>query len=93
LTGRPHAPLLGASERADEEERAFWRRTIEDQDKRAGSDLERAIRLVERRALAETLSRAPSYAATAIGALSRFCDGIKQRALIDDDAFATERSF
>jgi octaprenyl-diphosphate synthase len=57
-------------------------------------DLEQAIHLVERRgALAETLSRARSYAATAIGALSIFRAGIERRALIDAAAFATERGF
>jgi hypothetical protein len=91
-TGRRHAPLLGASARADEK-RTSWRRTIEDKDERAGGDLERPIRLVERRALAETLSRAPGYAAAAIGALSMFRDAIDQRVLIDAAAFATERSF
>jgi octaprenyl-diphosphate synthase len=91
--GKVTLPVLLAFARGDEEERAFWRRTIEEQDQRAG-DLEQAIHLVERRgALAETLLRARSYAATAIGALSMFRDGIERRALIDAAAFATERGF
>ena len=57
-------------------------------------DLERAIQLVESRgALAETLSRARGYAATAVGALSIFRDGIERRALIDAARFAAERGF
>jgi len=91
--GKVTLPVLVAFARGDEEERAFWRRTIEEQNQRAG-DLEQAIHLVERHgALAETLSRARSYAATAIGALSIFRDGTERRALIDAAAFATERGF
>ena len=56
--GKVTLPILVALARGDEEERAFWRRTLEDMDQQPG-DLERAILLVERRgALAETLSRA-----------------------------------
>ncbi|HXO91973.1 MAG TPA: polyprenyl synthetase family protein [Stellaceae bacterium] len=91
--GKVTLPILVAFARGDEEERTFWRRTIEDLDQRPG-DLEQAIRLVERRgALAETLARARAYAATAIDALSMFQDGAERRALIEAAAFATERGF
>ncbi|MBV9583519.1 MAG: hypothetical protein JO213_01390 [Alphaproteobacteria bacterium] len=56
-------------------------------------DLERAIELTERcGALSDTLARARCYAASAIDALSVFCDGVERRALIEAAAFATERS-
>ena len=91
--GKVTLPILVALARGDEEERAFWRRTLQDMDQQPG-DLERAILLVERRgALAETLSRARSYAATAIEALSLFSDGPERRALTDAAAFAGDRSF
>jgi octaprenyl-diphosphate synthase len=91
--GKVTLPILVAFARGDEEERTFWRRTIEGLDQRPG-DLEEAIRLVARRgALAETLARARVYAATAIDALSMFQDGIERRALIEAAAFATERGF
>jgi octaprenyl-diphosphate synthase len=91
--GKVTLPVLLAFTRGDEEERAFWRRTIEDQNQQAG-DFERAIHLVERHnALAETQSRARSYAATAVDALSMFHDGTERRALIDAAAFATERGY
>jgi len=91
--GKVTLPILVAFTRGDEGERAFWRRTLEDMDQQPG-DLERAILLVERRgALAETLSRARSYAAAAIDALSPFGDGLERRALIDAAAFAGDRSF
>jgi len=91
--GKVTLPVLVAYARGGKAERAFWRRTIEEQDQQAG-DLQQAIQLVERHgALAETLSRARSYAATAIEALSIFRDGIERRALIDAAGFATERGF
>ncbi len=91
--GKVTLPILVAFARGDEEERAFWRRTLEDLDQRSG-DLERAMLLVEcRGAIAETLARARAYAAAAIDALSPFPDGVERRALIDAAAFASERSF
>jgi octaprenyl-diphosphate synthase len=91
--GKVTLPILVALARGDEEERAFWRRTLEDMDQQPG-DLERAILLVERRgALAETLSRARGYATAAIEALAPFRDGPERRALIDAAEFAGDRSF
>jgi len=90
--GKVTLPILVAYGRGDDEERAFWRRALEEMDQRAG-DLEQAIELVERHgALAETLSRARAYGASAIDALAIFHDGIERRALIEAAAFATERS-
>jgi octaprenyl-diphosphate synthase len=90
--GKVTLPILVAYGRGNQEERAFWRRALEEMDQRAG-DLEQAIELVERHgALAETLSRARAYGAAAIDALAIFHDGIERRALIEAAAFATERS-
>jgi octaprenyl-diphosphate synthase len=90
--GKVTLPILVAYGRGDQEERAFWRRALEEMDQQAG-DLERAITLVERHgALAETLSRARAYGASAIDALAIFHDGIERRALVEAAAFATERS-
>ncbi len=90
--GKVTLPILVAYGRGDQEERAFWRRVLEEMDQRVG-DLEQAIELVERRgALAETLSRARAYGTTAIDALSIFPDGAERRALIEAAVFATERS-
>jgi octaprenyl-diphosphate synthase len=90
--GKVTLPILLAFARGDEEERTFWRRALEEMDQRAG-DLERAIELIGRRgALAETLSRARGYTATAIDALSIFDDGVERRALVEAARFATERS-
>jgi octaprenyl-diphosphate synthase len=90
--GKVTLPILVAYGRGDQEERAFWRRALEEMDQQAG-DLEQAIELVERHgALAETLSRARAYGATAIDALAIFHDGVERRALVEAAAFATERS-
>jgi octaprenyl-diphosphate synthase len=91
--GKITLPILIAIARADAEERDFWRRTLEDGEQGEG-DLDRAIRLVERRgALAETLRRARTYAAEAVEALAIFPDGPLRQALIEAAAFATERGF
>ena len=90
--GKVTLPILLAFARGGEEERTFWRRTLENMEQCTG-DLEHATALVERHgALAETLSRARSYAASAIDALSVFPDGPERQALIGAASFATERS-
>jgi octaprenyl-diphosphate synthase len=90
--GKVTLPILLAFARGDETERAFWRRTLEEMDQRAG-DLEYAFQLVERHgALAETLSRARAYAAAAIDSLSIFADGAERHALIEAACFATDRT-
>ncbi|MGE3783614.1 MAG: polyprenyl synthetase family protein, partial [Alphaproteobacteria bacterium] len=79
--------------RGDREERSFWRRTLEECDQHPG-DLERAMRLVERRgAVAETMRRARTYADNAAAALACFPDGAMRRALIETTQFATARGY
>ena len=91
--GKITLPVLIAFARGDADERAFWRRTLEAEEQAPG-DLQRAIRLVERRgALAETLARARRYAAEAAAALDAFPDGSLRRALVEATQFATERGF
>jgi octaprenyl-diphosphate synthase len=91
--GKITLPVLIAFARGDSDERGFWRRTLEAGEQGPG-DLERAIRLVERRgALAETRARARRYAAEAAAALAPFPDGPLRRALADAAVFATERGF
>jgi octaprenyl-diphosphate synthase len=91
--GKITLPVLIAFARADADERAFWRRTLEAGEQRPG-DLERAIRLVERRgALVETLARARRYAAEAAAALADFPDGPLRRGMVEATVFATERGF
>jgi octaprenyl-diphosphate synthase len=91
--GKITLPILIAIARGDGEERAFWRRTLEDEDQGPG-DLEHAMRLVERRgALAETLARARLYAAKAVAALDIFPASALRQALVEAADFATSRGF
>jgi octaprenyl-diphosphate synthase len=91
--GKITLPILIAFARGDGEERAFWRRTLE-QGEQGPDDLDRAMRLVERRgALMETLARARAYAAAAVDSLSSFPAGPLRRALAEAATFATERGF
>jgi octaprenyl-diphosphate synthase len=91
--GKITLPIVIAFARGDAEERAFWRRTLE-QGEQGPGDLDRALRLVERHgALVETLARARVYAAVAIEALSLFPAGPLRRALAEAATFATERGF
>jgi octaprenyl-diphosphate synthase len=91
--GKITLPIVLAFARGNAEERAFWRRTLEDSEQRPG-DLERAIELVERHgALADTLARARAYAARANALLAPFADGPLKDALVAAARFATERAF
>jgi len=91
--GKITLPILIAFARGDADERAFWRRTLEDGDQEPG-DLEHAVQLVERRgALSETLERARRYADEAVTALREFPDGPMRRALVETAAFTTARGF
>jgi len=91
--GKITLPILLAFARGDDEERGFWRRTVEAMDQQPG-DLERAVGLVERHgALSDTLQRSRGYAMAAIEALAGFADGTERRALIDAAAFAGDRRF
>ena len=76
--------------RGDDEERAFWRRTLEDLEQQPG-DLERAIQLLRAHgALAETLARARTYAAAG-DRRARRCSATarKARALTEAADFAS----
>jgi octaprenyl-diphosphate synthase len=91
--GKLTLPILIAFARGDAEERAFWRRTLEESDQRPG-DLDRAVRLLDRHgALTETMARARSHAASAVEALAVFPDGPLRRALSETALFAVERGF
>jgi octaprenyl-diphosphate synthase len=91
--GKITLPVLIALARGDADERVFWRRTLEEGEQGPG-DLERAMRLLERRgALAETLQRARCYATEAEAALAPFPDGKLRQALVETVAFATARGF
>jgi octaprenyl-diphosphate synthase len=90
--GKITLPVLLAFARGDETERAFWRRTLED-DGQEPEDLAKAQALLLRHgALAETIARARAYGDQALAALAGFPDGPIRRAMADIVAFCIARA-
>ncbi|MBK8173821.1 MAG: polyprenyl synthetase family protein [Rhodospirillales bacterium] len=91
--GKMTLPVVFAVDRADETERAFWQRTIEDLEQ-DDADLDRAIALLNRcQALSDTVERARSYGLAAARALAPFPESLEKRALLDVVAFCIERAY
>jgi octaprenyl-diphosphate synthase len=91
--GKITLPVVLAFRAADEEERRFWRRTLEDMEQQDG-DLDRAIELMRRHGtLAATLQRAAEYGAAARRALAPFRDGPERQALEEAVDFCLERGY
>ncbi len=91
--GKITLPVVLAFRRGDREERAFWRRTLQDGDQRDG-DLEHAIELMTRHdAIEDTVVRARHYGAIAKDALAIFPDSPYREALTDLVEFCISRSF
>ncbi len=89
--GKITLPTILAYLRGDEEERSFWRRTLEEL-RQQPDDLGRAIALMRRHsALEDTILRARHYGAMARDALGVFPDGREKRTLIDVVDFCIER--
>jgi octaprenyl-diphosphate synthase len=79
--GKITLPVVLALRAASDQERGFWRRTLEDLEQQEG-DLERAIELMTRHGtLRATLDRARHYGEAARRALLPFRDGPEKRAL------------
>ncbi len=90
--GKLTLPVVLAYKYGDAEERAFWRRTLEELDQKDG-DLERAIGLLGRHgALTEAAARARAFGARARSALAQFPDGPERRALMGAVDFAIDRA-
>ena len=91
--GKITLPVVHAIARADAEQRAFWKRTIEDGDRREG-DRDRAMELVRRSgALDETMALARHHGDIACRALDPFPVSPWRRALLDLVDFCVEREF
>ncbi len=91
--GKVTLPVILAIHRGNEAERAFWRRTMEEQDRRP-EDLLHAQRLLQaREALRDSLERAHHYGAMARDALGLFPDTPLRRVLLDLVDFAVDRDF
>ena len=91
--GKITLPIVLAFRRGNDEERTFWRRTMEELDQQDG-DLERAQQLMARHnALKDTVERARHYGAIARDALGLFPDSAVKRALLDVIDFVIDRDY
>lgn len=91
--GKITLPIILAFRRGDDDERVFWRRTLEDLDQ-GGGDLDRAIGLLEKHgALDDTVERARHYGAIARDAMGIFDDSPHKQALVDVIDFCIERAY
>ena len=90
--GKITLPVVLAFRRGNEDERTFWRRTLEDLEQKPG-DLEHAFELMEQHdALSDAVSRARHYGAIARDALGIFADGPEKAALLELIDFCIERA-
>ena len=91
--GKITLPVVLAFRRGDDEERTFWRRTLEELDQ-TDEDLEHALKLMERHdALTDTVERARHYGSIARDALGIFPDGEEKQALTEAIDFCIERAY
>ena len=90
--GKMTLPVVLAIERSNEEERAFFRRCLEDLNQQDG-DLSRAIALMEKHgALEEAKARARFYAEASLQALEGFDNNPAKAALLEVVDFCVERA-
>jgi len=90
--GKITLPVVLTYRRGSEEERSFWKRTLEDRNQREG-DLEHAITLMQHHnALDDTIKRAHHYEAIACDALEIFPVCPQKAALMEVVRFCVNRS-
>ena len=91
--GKITLPVILAFRRGDDEDRTFWRRTLEDLAQKEG-DLEHALHMMEKhKALEDTVERARHYGAIARDALAIFDDGPEKSAFNELIDFCLERAY
>ncbi|HAA92545.1 MAG TPA: farnesyltranstransferase, partial [Rhodospirillaceae bacterium] len=91
--GKITLPVVLAWRRGDNEERKFWRRTLEDLDQQ-DEDLAHAIALMEKYdALKDTVDRARHYGSIARDALGIFRDCPMKDAMLEAIDFAISRAY
>ncbi|MEE9316853.1 MAG: polyprenyl synthetase family protein [Rhodospirillales bacterium] len=91
--GKISLPVILAFRRGNDEDRVFWRRTLEDQEQSEG-DLEHAIHLMEKHnALEDSVERARHYGAIARDALGIFKDSPHKKAFVELIDFCIERAY
>jgi octaprenyl-diphosphate synthase len=91
--GKITLPVVLTYRRGNEDERSFWKRTLEDREQKEG-DLEHAISLMtQHNALEDTISRAHHYGAIACDALEIFPACPQKSALMEVVKFCVSRSY
>lgn len=91
--GKITLPIVLAFNAADEEEKTFWRRTLEDQEQKKG-DFRRAVGMLEKSgALTASIERAREYGEKARQALEPFPESEFKTALVEAVEFAIHRSY
>ena len=91
--GKISLPVILAFRRGGDEDRVFWRRTLEDQEQSEG-DLEHAVHLMEKHnALEDSVERARHYGAIARDALGIFKDSPHKKAFVELIDFCIERAY
>ena len=91
--GKITLPIVLAFRRGTDEERTFWKRTMEDLDQK-DDDLDHAIKLMEKHnALSDTVERARHYGAIARDALAIFPDNDYRKALTRIVDFCINRAY
>lgn len=91
--GKITLPIVLAFARGTDEERAFWKRTMEELEQ-TDDDLARAMELLEQHnALSDTAERARHYGAIAKDALGPFPESEIKTALLDVVDFCIERAY
>ena len=91
--GKITLPVVLAFRAADDEGKAFWRRTLEDMEQKKG-DLKRATQMLEATgAMQATIDRAREYGAKARANLDIFPDSEYKQALNEAIDFAVNRSY
>lgn len=90
--GKITLPVILAYRRGDDEQRAFWKRTITDGLIESG-DLEHAMALIDRHdAIKATFERARYYGSIARDAMAIFPDSVARKALLDVVDFSIARA-
>jgi octaprenyl-diphosphate synthase len=91
--GKITLPVVLSFRRGTDEERAFWKRTLE-RGETDDADLEQALTIMRRhRALEDTVDRARHYGAMARDALALFPNGPMKQALLDTVDFCIARAY
>jgi len=91
--GKMTLPVIEAYAQGSEEERAFWRRTMQENEQRP-EDLQHAISLLEKhKTLHYAMQKAIAYAQAAMKALTDFPEGEAKSVLKDIIDFSVERAY